>query len=118
VRADPRGFFDELKQPAILDEIQNAPELLAYVRTRIDATLRKTGQWFLTGSQESALMQGVSDSLAGRAAILHLLPLSVKESPKVDLWLGGFPEVIARPGVRDLWFGSYLRRISNATCER
>jgi len=109
VRADPRGFFDELKLPVILDEIQNAPELLAYVRTRIDAAPRKTGQWFLTGSQESALMQGVSESLAGRAAILHLLPLSVQESPKVDLWLGGFPEVIARPGARDLWFSSYLQ---------
>jgi predicted AAA+ superfamily ATPase len=109
VRADPRGFFDELKLPVILDEIQNAPELLAYVRTRIDAAPRKTGQWFLTGSQESALMQRVSESLAGRAAILHLLPLSVQESPKVDLWLGGFPEVIARPGARDLWFSSYLQ---------
>ncbi len=109
VRADPRGFFDELKPPVILDEIQNAPELLAYVRTRIDAAPRKTGQWFLTGSQESALMQGVTESLAGRAAILHLLPLSVLESAKVDLWLGGFPEVIARPSVRDLWFASYLQ---------
>jgi len=109
VRADPRGFFDELKPPVILDEAQNAPELLAYVRTRIDAVPRKTGQWFLTGSQESALMQGVSESLAGRAAILHLLPLSTQESPNVDLWLGGFPEVVARPRARDLWFSSYLQ---------
>jgi predicted AAA+ superfamily ATPase len=109
VRADPRGFFDELKPPVILDEIQNAPELLAYVRTRIDAAPRKTGQWFLTGSQESALMQGVTESLAGRAAVLHLLPLSRRESQKVDLWLGGFPEVIARPAARDLWFSSYLQ---------
>ncbi len=109
VRADPRGFLDELKAPVILDEIQNAPELLAYVRTRIDAAPRQTGQWFLTGSQESALMHGVAESLAGRAAILHLLPLSVVESPKVDLWLGGFPEVIARPAARDLWFSSYLQ---------
>jgi predicted AAA+ superfamily ATPase len=109
VRTDPRGFFDELKGPVILDEIQNAPELLDYVRTRIDAAPRKTGRWFLTGSQESALMQGVSESLAGRAAILNLLPLSVEESPKVDLWLGGFPEVISRPSARDLWFSSYLQ---------
>lgn len=54
-------------------------------------------------------MQGVTESLAGRAAFLHLLPLSVEESPKVDLWLGGFPEVIARPRARDLWFSSYLQ---------
>lgn len=109
VRADPRAFLDDLKSPVILDEIQNAPELLSYVRTRIDAAPRKTGQWFLTGSQESALMQGVTESLAGRAAILHLLPMSVEESPKVDLCLGGFPEVIARPSARDLWFSSYLQ---------
>jgi predicted AAA+ superfamily ATPase len=70
LRAAPRGFFDELKLPVILDEIQNAPELLAYVRTRIDATPRKTGQWFLIGSQESALMQGVGESLAGCATNL------------------------------------------------
>jgi predicted AAA+ superfamily ATPase len=91
VRTDPRGFLDELKPPVILDEVQNAPELLAYVRTRIDVAPRRTGQWFLTGSQESELMRGVSESLAGRAAILHLLPLGTQESPKVDLWLGGFP---------------------------
>lgn len=53
-RTDPRGFFDELTPPVVLDEIQNAPELLAYVRTRIDALPRRTGQWFLTGSQESS----------------------------------------------------------------
>lgn len=109
VRTDPRGFLDELQPPVILDEIQNAPELLSYVRSRIDAAPRKTGQWFLTGSQESALMQGVTESLAGRAAILHLLPLGVSESAKVDLWMGGFPEVIARPASRDLWFSSYLQ---------
>ena len=109
VRADPRGFLDELRTPVILDEIQNAPELLAYVRTRIDAAPRKAGQWLLTGSQESSLMQGVSESLAGRAAVLHLLPLGTTESPKVDLWLGGFPEVIARPAAKDLWFSSYLQ---------
>lgn len=109
VRSDPRGFLDELRPPAILDEIQNAPELLAYVRARIDAAPRRMGQWLLTGSQESALMRGVSESLAGRGAVLHLLPLSRQESPKVELWTGGFPEVIARPSARELWFSSYLQ---------
>ena len=109
VRSDPRSFLDELKPPVILDEIQNAPELLGYVRTRIDAAPRRTGQWLLTGSQESALMQGVAESLAGRAAVLHLLPLARTESPKVTLWTGGFPEVVARPGARELWFSSYVQ---------
>jgi len=109
VRSDPRGFLDELKPPAILDEIQNAPELLPYVRSRIDASPRRTGQWLLTGSQESALMQGVTESLAGRAAVLQLLPLSRAESAKVGLWQGGFPVVFARPASRELWFSSYVQ---------
>ena len=86
----------------ILDEIQNAPELFAYVRTRIDAAPRKTGQWFLTGSQEAALMPGVSESMAGRAAVLQMLPLAREESTKVSALNGGFPEVIARPATRSM----------------
>jgi predicted AAA+ superfamily ATPase len=109
VQADPQAFLDELRPPVILDEIQNAPGLFSYVRSRIDAAPRTTGRWLLTGSQESALMQGVSESLAGRAAILQLLPLSQAESPKVDLLRGGFPEVLARPSSRDLWFSSYVQ---------
>src|SRR4051812_34860130 len=51
VRADPQGFVDDLRLPAILDEIQNAPELFAYVRSRIDAAPSRKGRWLLTGSQ-------------------------------------------------------------------
>ena len=109
VRADPRGFLDERKPPVILDEIQNAPELLPYIRTRVDRAPRRTGQWLLTGSRELPLMAGVSESLAGRAAVLQLLPLSLAETPKVSPLLGGFPEVLARPAARDLWFSSYLQ---------
>jgi hypothetical protein len=54
-------------------------------------------------------MKGVTESMAGRAAILQLLPFSLTESPKVSLFLGGFPEVLARPKVRGLWFSSYLQ---------
>jgi predicted AAA+ superfamily ATPase len=109
VRTDPQAFLDELAGPAILDEIQNAPELLAHVRARIDAAPRQRGRWLLTGSQEAPLMQGVTESLAGRAAILHLLPLAEAESPRVGLLTGGFPEVLARPSARDLWFSSYVQ---------
>ncbi len=109
VRADPRGFLDDLPTPAILDEIQNAPELFAYVRTLIDQAPTKKGRWFLTGSQEAPLMQGVTESMAGRAALLELLPLSIEEAPKVSLLLGGYPEVLARPRSRDLWFRSYIQ---------
>jgi uncharacterized protein len=108
-RADPQGFLDGVKPPAILDEIQNAPEVFNYVRSRIDAAPNKKGQWLLTGSQESALMQNVTESMAGRAAILQLLPLSFAESDKVDLLTGGYPEVLARPRDAALWFASYVQ---------
>ena len=109
VRADPHGFLDERRPPVILDEIQHAPELLGYVRARVDRAPRRRGQWFLTGSQELPLMAGVSESLAGRAAVLQLLPLSLAETAKVTPLCGGYPEVLARPAARDLWFSSYLQ---------
>lgn len=108
-RSDPRAFLEALKPPVLFDEIQNVPELLDYVRTRIDARPRRMGQWFFTGSQEAPLMQGITESMAGRAAILHLLPLSLAETAKVSLLHGGFPEVLARPAARALWFSSYLQ---------
>ena len=109
LRADPQGFLDAVKTPAILDEVQHVPEVFAFVRSRIDRQPRRTGQWFLTGSQEAPLMQGVSESMAGRAAVLQLLPLSARETPKVTLLHGGYPEVLARPAGARLWFASYLQ---------
>lgn len=109
VKADPRGFLEGLPLPAVLDEIQNAPELLGYIRSVVDASPRVTGKWLLTGSQETPLMRGVTESLAGRAAVLQLLPLSVRESPGVTLLRGGFPEVLARPRSAGTWFSSYVQ---------
>src|SRR5258708_1396363 len=109
VRSDPRAFLDGLRPPVVFDEIQNTPELLAYVRTVIDTGPRRMGQWLFTGSQEAPLMQGISESMAGRAAILQLLPFSLAETRKVNLLHGGFPDVLARPKARNLWFASYLQ---------
>src|SRR5438445_10617809 len=67
------------------------------------------GQWLFTGSKEAPLMQGIGESMAGRAAILQLLPFSLSETKKVNLLHGGFPEVLARPKPRSLWFASYLQ---------
>jgi predicted AAA+ superfamily ATPase len=108
-RADPQGFLDSLPLPAILDEIQNVPEVFNYVRSRIDRAPRRTGRWLLTGSQEAGLMRNVTESMAGRAAVLQLLPMSMRESPRVDPLRGGFPEVLARPGAARMWFSSYLQ---------
>ncbi len=108
-RSDPRALLDELRLPAVLDEIQSTPELFGYIRTRIDRQPRKMGQWLFTGSQEAPLMQGVSESMAGRAAILQLLPFSLGETDRVSLLLGGYPEVVADPKGRGLWFSSYIQ---------
>ena len=109
LRADPQGFLDAVRTPAILDEVQNVPEVFAYVRSRIDRTPRRKGQWLLTGSQEAPRMQGVTESMAGRAAVLQLLPLSARESPRVTLLHGGYPEAVASPARAGLWFSSYVQ---------
>jgi uncharacterized protein len=135
---DPVGFLGASEEPTILDEIQYAPELLHYVKERIDAD-RRPGRWLLTGSQTLALMRGASQTMSGRVAILRLDSLSAGEvarSPKrrVDEvlervfspttrgeahsvpaltdWLlrGGFPEPRLNDTVdRQLWFGSYVQ---------
>mgnify|MGYP000299118604 CR=1 FL=1 len=109
LRSDPRSFIQEIQPPAILDEIQNVPEILNYLRARMDRSPHKKGQWLLTGSQEAPLMKGVTESLTGRAAVFHLLPFSILETPKVSLLKGGFPEVLAHPSVSSTYFRSYIQ---------
>jgi predicted AAA+ superfamily ATPase len=109
VKADPRAFLESLKFPVLIDEIQNAPELLPYIRSQIDRAPKKVGQWLITGSQEFSIMKGVTESMAGRAAIFQLLPLSYHESQKTSPLVGGFPEVLAKPKQRGTWFRSYLQ---------
>lgn len=75
---DPIGFLNEHRPPIILDEIQYTPALLHYIKSKIDED-RRPGQWILSGSQSFPLMQGVSQSLSGRVAVLSLLPFSWTE---------------------------------------
>jgi len=77
--ADPRGFLKDNAPPVILDEIQYAPDLLSYIKTVIDERRQRRGDWLLSGSQSFPLMQGVSQSLAGRVAVLNLLPFTHSE---------------------------------------
>lgn len=77
--ADPVSFLAEHPAPLILDEIQYAPDLLHYIKERIDRD-RRPGHWLLSGSQSFPLMVGVSQTLAGRIAVLTLDPLSVAEA--------------------------------------
>lgn len=109
VNSDPRGFLDELETPVILDEIQNTPALPGYIRTRIDSSPARNGQWLLTGSQEAPLMKGVSESMSGRVAVLQLYPLSILETDKVSVLRGGYPAIVKKPALADLWFRSYIQ---------
>ena len=79
---DPRGFLGALAKGAILDEIQRAPELLSYLQTLVDQDPR-AGRFILTGSQQFELMRQVSQSLAGRTALMKLLPLTLAESVRL-----------------------------------
>src|SRR3954447_17725650 len=108
-RSDPRALVEDTPLPALFDEIQNVPELFNYVRTQIDSHPRRMGQWLFTGSQEAPLMQGVTESMAGRAAMLQLYPSSLAETPKVNVLHGGYPEIAANPARRELWFSSYIQ---------
>lgn len=75
---DPRGFLDQFTERAILDEVQRAPLLFSYIQTLVDEK-GSPGRFILTGSHNFLLLQSISQSLAGRCAILHLLPLSLSE---------------------------------------
>jgi predicted AAA+ superfamily ATPase len=111
---DPNGFLRRFDQrPALLDEIQYVPELLSYIKLRIDAAPEELGRWLLTGSQQFALMQQLGESLAGRVAILELLPFSAVEHRPLDLGAaigaGGYPIPALHPERSDLWARSYVR---------
>ncbi|TET33095.1 MAG: ATP-binding protein [Planctomycetota bacterium] len=76
---DPRGFLRQFDGPVILDEVQRTPDLFSYIQGFVDENRDRTGQYILSGSQNFLLLQSISQSLAGRCAVLHLLPFSQAE---------------------------------------
>lgn len=82
---DPKAFLAQFSGQVIFDEIQRVPELLSYLQVMVDAH-RENGQYVLTGSHQLALREAIAQSLAGRTAVLHLLPFSIAEL--VDNQLG------------------------------
>jgi len=113
---DPRGFLGQYADGAILDEIQHAPGLTSYIQDIVDRD-PKPGRFVLTGSQNLALMSTVSQSLAGRTAVLHLLPPSWIELQRFDrppedllttLWTGAFPRIHDRGIPADRWARDYI----------
>ncbi len=112
--ADPRRFFARHADGAILDEVQRAPQLMAYLLGIADAA-PAMGRWVLTGSQQFGLMDGIGQSLAGRVGLLTLLPLAHAELPSAvsleeRLWRGGYPALHAdhRDPQPAHWFAGYL----------
>ncbi len=113
---DPRSFLKTYPAPVIYDEIQYAPGLLPYIKEDIDSRRSTKGLYLLTGSQNLLMLEKVTESLAGRAAILRLLPLSWKEmagKPGAPLpWDGDgektYPRKSARHGLwKSLCRGAY-----------
>lgn len=116
--ADPRRFLARLADGAVLDEVQRAPALLSYLLGVADAA-PGMGRWVLTGSRQFGLMDGISQSLAGRVGMLTLLPLAHSElaataggpvALEERLWRGGYPALHARHRRPEPphWFSAYV----------
>lgn len=126
IQQDPEGvLFAHPGQTMILDEVQSLPFVFPYLKEYIDGHRREAGRYLLTGSQHFALMKGVSESLAGRIGVMHLLPLSWRELANAGLvgnsWdretvlhvlqRGFFPELWSRPemaAIASEWWSAYL----------
>lgn len=111
---DPELFFEEHKSPLIIDEIQYAPQLLKYIKIRVDRD-QKRGQFLIAGSQQFTLIKGLRETLAGRVALFQLTPMAITEGSESKrtyeyrALVGSYPELIVVPGMDpDRWFGSYL----------
>ena len=115
-RRDPRGFLAERSEGAVLDEVHRVPELLSYLQPLVDEEPVR-GRFILTGSANFALLQSLGQSLAGRTALLELLPLSLEEirrfpEPPADLftllWRGSYPALYDRGLEAGDWYPSYV----------
>lgn len=115
-RSDPRGFLRTYSGAVVLDEVQRAPELFSYLQDVVDRD-PKPGRIVLTGSQHFGLTEGISQSLAGRVALLHLLPFSLDELMRFEdqphdlwttIWTGGYPRIHDRGLTAADWLADYV----------
>ena len=113
---DPRAFLARFPAGAVIDEVQRLPGLLSYLQGIIDAD-PAPGRWILTGSQNLALLESVSQSLAGRTELLYLLPLTRDEILRFDrhpesmeeaMFTGGYPRIFDRGLDPSRWLRSYV----------
>ncbi|HPQ41997.1 MAG TPA: ATP-binding protein [bacterium] len=130
-QTDPRGFVAQYRGGAVLDEVQRVPGLLSYIQGVVDED-PAPGRFILTGSANFSLLESVSQSLAGRTALLTLLPFTLKEQRMLlqrdhtlfeAVFTGGFPPIYDRSPHPPDWFQSYIgtylerdvRRLLNVT---
>lgn len=111
--SDPRSFLERYQNRVILDEVQNVPDLFSYLQVFTDERNR-TGEYILTGSQNFLLMQKITQSLAGRVALLTLLPFSyfeLPEKPPVEQFIfrGGYPRLIQKEISPEDFFPTYIQ---------
>jgi hypothetical protein len=114
--ADPRGFLGQFPDGAVLDEVQRVPGILSYLQGIVDRTPRP-GRFILTGSQAFDVLAGISQSLAGRAALLFLLPFSYGELPQKRaprtieqlLHRGLYPPIYDRGLDPGGWYANYVQ---------
>lgn len=123
---DPRLFIDQMSDNVILDEIQYVPEITSYIKVLIDRKRQRKGRFLLTGSQQFALIKNLGDSLAGRVALLYLLPFGIEEKKRIaairesyggtkerfihGCLVGSYPEIATDPSInRERWYGGYLQ---------
>ncbi len=116
----PKAFLEQYQQGLIIDEAQYAPELFSYIQVIVDEN--EDARFILTGSSNFSLMEGITQSLAGRAAILTLLPLSLQELGELIhqndtnalLFKGGYPAVWAKDipaqDVSRNYYNTYIER--------
>ncbi len=114
---DPRGFLATYPNKTIIDEAQRVPTLFSYIQTHIDSE-GKEGIYLLAGSHNFLLMENISQSLAGRTAILKLLPLSHKELSKAktlpksvdeEIFMGGYPRIYDKQIAPTDYFPFYIQ---------
>lgn len=120
--SDPNLFLDNIGSKGIIDEIQYAPDILSYIKIRIDEKRQTKGQFVLTGSQQFHLIKNLGDSLAGRIVLFELLPFSISEYKRakgdkeiLDIFIdsairGMFPEPLLDDNIdSNSWYASYIQ---------
>ncbi len=115
--SDPLGFLSQFSNGAVIDEVQRAPGLLSYLQEIVD-NAPDPGKWILTGSHNLQLSSSISQSLAGRTALIDLLPLTWTEITRFSnypqtledaLFYGGYPRIFDKEISPSDWFSNYVR---------